>query len=99
MRYESVSPDVAVTAPLVLPSPGSELQGFAVCGADGQWHWANAKIAGATDVLVWSDAVSHPTTVRYAWAENPIMNLYNGAGLPASPFRTNPAKLELKPVK
>jgi sialate O-acetylesterase len=33
--------------------------------------------------------VPQPVAVRYAWAENPTCNLYNGADLPASPFRTD----------
>jgi len=39
--------------------------------------------------VLWSDKVPQPVAVRYAWADNPICNLYNGAGLPASPFRTD----------
>ena len=36
------------------------------------------------------DAVTEPVAVRYAWADNPVgANLYNSAGLPASPFRTD----------
>jgi sialate O-acetylesterase len=76
------------TAPLVPNLPGSELQGFAICGADHHWVWANAKIDGNT-VVAWSDKVPAPVAVRYAWANNPTCNLYNGANLPASPFRTD----------
>jgi len=76
------------TAPLVRNSPKSELEGFAVCGQDKKWVWADAKIDGDS-VVVWSDLVPGPIAVRYAWASNPTCNLYNGAGLPASPFRTD----------
>ena len=76
------------TAPLVRNSPGSELEGFAICGEDKKWYWADAKIAGDT-VIVTSDKVPAPVAVRYAWADNPTCNLYNGADLPASPFRTD----------
>ena len=76
------------SAPLVRNSPGSELEGFAICGADHKWAWADAKIDGAS-VLVWSAQVPSPVAVRYAWADNPTCNLYNSAGLPASPFRTD----------
>ena len=76
------------TAPLVRNRPGSQLEGFAICGADKQWAWADAKIDGDR-VIVWSEQVAAPVAVRYAWAENPTCNLYNGAGLPASPFRTD----------
>jgi sialate O-acetylesterase len=40
-------------------------------------------------VVVWSDKVPEPVAVRYAWADNPVCNLYNKAGLPAYPFRTD----------
>ena len=76
------------SAPLVRNSPHSELEGFAICGEDRKWDWANARIEGE-NVLVWSDQVKHPVAVRYGWAENPTCNLSNGAGLPASPFRTD----------
>jgi arylsulfatase A-like enzyme len=76
------------TAPLARNRPHSQLEGFAICGADKQWVWADAKIDGDT-VLVWSDQVTSPVAVRYGWADNPTCNLYNAAGLPASPFRTD----------
>jgi sialate O-acetylesterase len=75
-------------APLVRNSPGSQLEGFAVCGADRKWVWADARIEGDS-VIVSSSKVPAPVAVRYAWADNPTCNLYNGAGLPASPFRTD----------
>lgn len=78
---------LGTTAPLVRNSPQSQLEGFAVCGEDGRWVWADASIDGDT-VLVWSDQVPAPVKVRYGWADNPTCNLYNGAGLPASPFQT-----------
>ncbi len=76
------------TAPLVRNSTKSQLEGFAICGEDKKWVWADAKIDGTT-VVVSSDKVPVPVAVRYAWADNPTCNLYNGAGLPASPFRTD----------
>jgi sialate O-acetylesterase len=76
------------TAPLVRNSPNSEVEGFAICGADHNWVWAEAKIDG-NSVVVWSDKVAAPVAVRYAWADNPTCNLANGAGLPAAPFRTD----------
>lgn len=77
-----------VTKPLERPSPKSDVQGFAICGADRVWHWADAKIEGSR-VVVTSDAVQEPVAVRYAWADHPISNLVNAAGLPAFPFRTD----------
>lgn len=85
--YQPVSTDPK-TVPLVRNSPAGELEGFAVCGPDHKWVWATAKIEGDA-VIAWNDAVPEPVAVRYAWAQNPFCNLYNGAGLPASPFRTD----------
>jgi len=67
---------------------GTQLTGFAIAGEDKQFVWAQAIIEGDS-VLVSNPAVSAPVAVRYGWAENPACNLYNGAGLPASPFRTD----------
>lgn len=67
---------------------GAPLQGFAIAGPDRQFVWADAIIDGAS-VVVSSESVSQPVAVRYAWANNPACNLYNGAGLPAVPFRTD----------
>jgi sialate O-acetylesterase len=67
---------------------GDAIEGFAVAGADKKFVWAKAKIEGDS-VVVWSDSVANPVAVRYAWADNPAANLYNGTGLPASPFRTD----------
>jgi sialate O-acetylesterase len=62
---------------------------FAIAGDDKKFVWANAKIEG-DKVIVWSDEISNPKYVRYAWADNPAFpNLYNKDGLPASPFRTD----------
>ena len=76
------------TAPLARNSPNSELEGFAICGEDKVWVWADAKIQG-DKVIVTSEKVPSPVAVRYAWADNPTCNLANAAGLPASPFRTD----------
>jgi sialate O-acetylesterase len=75
-----------------LASKGSEkLEGFAIAGEDGKFVWADATIEGET-VVVSSPKVEKPVNVRYAWADNPICNLYNQVGLPAVPFRTDPPK-------
>lgn len=67
---------------------GGILRGFAIAGADKVFHAARARIDGDT-VIVDSANVPQPVAVRYAWAFNPVCNLYNAAGLPASPFRTD----------
>ena len=72
-----------------LRSAGPRLGGFALAGADGVFHWAEARVDGDAVVLA-SDAVPDPVAVRYGWADNPVRaTLVNGAGLPAAPFRTD----------
>ncbi len=71
-----------------LMSSMDELRGFAIAGEDQQWHHANAAIDGS-QVVLHSDRVSNPVAVRYGWANNPVVSLYNTEGLPASPFRTD----------
>lgn len=67
---------------------GSPLTGFAIAGEDRKFVWAEAKIVGRS-VVVSSPQVPEPVAVRFGWADYPIVNLYNSAGLPASPFRTD----------
>ena len=67
---------------------GDELTGFAIAGEDQHFVWASARIEGDS-VVVWSPEVTKPAAVRYAWGDNPECNLYNKAGFPASPFRTD----------
>jgi sialate O-acetylesterase len=74
--------------PLIRNSPNSQVEGFALAGSDRQWVWADARIAGDS-VLVSAPTVLNPVAVRYAWSDFPICNLYNGAGLPSAPFRTD----------
>jgi sialate O-acetylesterase len=67
---------------------GSELVGFALAGSDRKFFWAKGEIQGNTVILT-SKEVNQPIAVRYAWANNPIGNLYNKEGLPAFPFRSD----------
>jgi sialate O-acetylesterase len=67
---------------------GGPLTGFQIAGADRQWKPAEAKIVGETLVLS-SPEVPQPAAVRYAWKDWPEYSLANGAGLPATPFRTD----------
>jgi len=65
------------------------LKWLQIAGADQKFVDAEAKIEGNT-ILVSSPQVSAPVAVRYAWADYPEgCNLYNGAGFPAAPFRTD----------
>lgn len=70
-----------------LVAKGGDLRGFEIAGADGAWKPAQATIEG-DKVIITSPEVTAPTQARYAWSNFPDCNLYNGAGLPASPFRT-----------
>ena len=72
----------------LVTNDGKSPRGFAIAGTDGKYKWANAKIVGNT-VILWNDSISYPVSVRYAWADNPDVNLYNSANLPALPFRTD----------
>ena len=64
------------------------LSGFYIAGPDQVFYEAKAVIDGST-VVVSAEEVEKPLSVRYGWANNPSCNLYNTAGLPASPFRTD----------
>lgn len=65
---------------------GGDIKQIAIAGADHKYVWASAAIKGKA-LLVWSEQVPEPVSVRYAWADNPEgANLYNSAGLPLSPF-------------
>ncbi len=71
-----------------LTSKEGGLKGFTIAGEDREWKRAAARIEGDR-VVVSSPEVKVPAAVRYAWENLPDCNLYNGAGLPASPFRTD----------
>ena len=71
-----------------LVARGDELKGFALAGEDRKFVWAKAVIEG-NHVVVASPEISKPVAVRYAWDINPVGNLFNQAGLPAVPFRTD----------
>lgn len=70
----------------VRETPATDLQHFEIAGADAVWHPGTADIE-SEEVVVRSQFVSHPVAVRYACLGGPDNpNLYNRAGLPASPF-------------
>ena len=81
-----------------LVAKDGDLKGFAIAGEDRKWVRASAKIEDGK-VIVSSMEVPNPVAVRYAWASNPEFNLYNGAGLPASPFRTDDWEDKLVPLR
>ncbi len=71
-----------------LKGKGDKLTGFVIAGEDKQWRRADAVINGET-VVVKSAEVPRPVAVRYGWANNPPVSLYNGKDLPAPPFRSD----------
>lgn len=75
----------------------NEVHGFAICGEDRKWVWADARITGRDTIEVWSDEVAAPVAVRYAWAENPVCNVHSKDGLPLTPFRTDDFPMITKP--
>ncbi len=74
-----------------LAAKDGELKGFTIAAEDKQFVPAKAEIKGET-VIVSAEGVARPVAVRYGWANVPDVNLYNAAGLPASPFRTDVEK-------
>jgi sialate O-acetylesterase len=71
-----------------LVAQGGPLRGFDVAGEDRKWRPAEARVAGDA-VEIEAAEVATPVAVRYAWENNPSCNLFNAAGLPATPFRTD----------
>ncbi len=72
----------------LVTNDGQPPRAFALMDESGNWHWAGATIDGSQVHLI-AAAVASPTAVRYAWADNPDVNLYGRQGLPAQPFRTD----------
>lgn len=64
------------------------LKGFSIAGADGIFKWAQARIEN-NSVVIRSDSVLNPVSVRYNWGNSPDGNLYNAEGLPAVPFEAH----------
>ena len=67
---------------------GEELLTFEIAGEDHRFYPAKAVVEG-NRVKVWSKEVKNPTIVRYGWQPYTKANLVNGAGLPASTFRSD----------
>jgi sialate O-acetylesterase len=66
-----------------------EVKGFELAGSDGVFHRAKARIQGKNQVVVSHPDIAEPVAVRYGWAENPVLNLFDRNGLPVTPFRTD----------
>jgi sialate O-acetylesterase len=65
-----------------------ELNGFELCGEDGEYMPASARIINRTQVEVWNDSIPHPAGVRYGWSNWPEPSLFDTNLLPAPSFRT-----------
>ena len=79
------------------------LNGFELVGQDGVWHPAQARTRGPV-VVVKSSLVKQPVAVRYAChpeasKKDQPWNLYNQAGLPASPFCSDWSQMPYDPAK
>lgn len=79
-----------------LVAKDGKLTGFTIAGKDHKWHNATATIEGSK-VVVSSPDVKDPVAVRFGWTNFPVVNLYNKAGIPASPFRTDDFPLITQP--
>ena len=72
-----------------LQTPGNEpVKGFFIAGNDARFYPADAVIDGSSITLS-STYVSAPVAVRYGYGTFFRVNLFNKAGLPAVPFRTD----------
>jgi sialate O-acetylesterase len=67
----------------------NEPVGFDIAGEDKKFVTAQARLIPPNKIEVWSDEVSEPVAVRYAWADNPVCNVQSRDGLPLTPFRTD----------
>ena len=79
------------------PFDVNEARGFTICGEDKVWHNAKGIITGADKIEVSCPDVKKPVAVRYAWANNPICNLFTEQSLPVTPFRTDDFEMITKP--
>lgn len=71
-----------------LTDPNNNLSGFVIAGNNRQFYPATASIVGNM-VEVYSPQVPNPVAVRYDWDKFFRASLFNTAGLPATPFRTD----------
>jgi sialate O-acetylesterase len=85
LSFDNVGTKAADWRPFDVPEP----IGFTIAGADKKFVPAKAVILPDGRIEVSSEAVAEPVAVRYAWADNPVCNMYSAAGLPLTPFRTD----------
>ncbi len=85
LTFEHVEPKANGWRPFDIRDP----IGFTIADSSKTFVTANARILADGRIEVWNDTVSNPVAVRYAWADNPVCNMYSSAGLPLTPFRTD----------
>lgn len=73
---------------LYTPNKYGYVEGFIIAGSDKQFEWARGYIE-ENKIILSSPNVKEPIVVRYAWGNNPDINLFNSSGLPLSPFKTD----------
>jgi sialate O-acetylesterase len=66
-----------------------ELRGFTIAGEDKKFVNAKASLLKDGRIEVSAESVEKPMSIRYGWANNPIVNLYDKSDLPLTPFRTD----------
>ena len=71
------------------PFDVAQPMGFTIAGEDKKFVAANATILPDNRIEVSNANVPNPVAVRYAWADNPIVNLYTKDDLPLTPFRSD----------
>ncbi len=80
-----------------LEAKDGKLTGFTIAGDDQKFVDATAEITGQDTIVVSATGVSKPESVRFGWSSNPKVNLWNRAGLPATPFRTDTWPISTQP--
>jgi sialate O-acetylesterase len=75
-------------------SDGAPPKGFALASENMRFHWADQVSIKGNRIQLSSSQVAHPVAIRYAWVQFPELNLYNAAGLPMEPFRTDTWELK-----
>ena len=85
LSFDHVGAKATDWRPFDVPEP----VGFTIAGADRKFVAAKAVILSDGRIEVASEVVADPVAVRYAWADNPVCNMYSAAGLPLTPFRTD----------
>lgn len=86
VKLKSGKIEVAFNYSKGLTIRGDKIKHLAIAGADKKFVWTSASIK-QDKLIVDAAVVKEPKWIRYAWADNPEgVNLYNTAGLPASPF-------------